>query len=144
MEGAIEHQPPTCSVALQEDSNLTVVSQRDGPAQPGRPGPGWPLRPGPRDWRHLHREIKASTPGLILMGPLINADVGAGALVGGGGGGGQSFPARSLALVFCCLSNCRGNLFLPHFVSPPPLLQPLSRLFLLLPPKQTPSLSCPG
>lgn len=48
------------------------------------------MTPGPRDSRHLHREIKASTPGLILMLPLITADV---------WGGGAIFSS-SLSLSF--------------------------------------------
>ena len=45
---------------------------------------------GPRDIRHLHREIKASTPGLILTILLINTDMGWWVV------GRQSFPAHSL------------------------------------------------
>ncbi|KAK1896958.1 Maximins y/H11, partial [Dissostichus eleginoides] len=55
-----------------QDCNLPVVSQfiRDQPSL------GHPEMPRPRDTRHLHREIKASTPGLILTLLLINTDEG--------------------------------------------------------------------
>ena len=74
---------------------------------------------GPRDIRHLHGEIKASTPGLILTILLINTDVGWWVV------GEQSFPARSLVL--SSLSTCLSNLSFLYFVFF--LLHPLSVCF---------------
>lgn len=52
---------------------------------------------GPQDIRHLHGEIKASTPGLILTILLINTDVGWWVV------GEQSFPAHPLSFSPPCL-----------------------------------------
>lgn len=91
---------------------------------------------GPQDIRHLHREIKASTPGLILPILLINTDMG----VSGRGVGEQSFLAHSfsrsplpvylsLFLVLC--------VFLPppslSVCPPPPLFYHSVSLYLLYP-----------
>lgn len=60
--------------------------------------------------RHLHGEIKASTPGLILTILLINTDVGWWVV------GEQSFPAHSLVL--SSLSTCLSNLSFLFFLHP--------------------------
>lgn len=68
---------------------------------------------GPQDIRHLHREIKASTPELILTILLINTDIGWWAV----GVGGQAFPPHPASPF---LSTCLSNLFLVLCVFLPP------------------------
>lgn len=87
---------------------------------------------GPQDIRHLHGEIKASTPGLILTIALINTDVGWWVV-------GEAIFSRSLSLSFSppCLAvlvislSCTLCFF---------FLQPLSVCFSATPPLP-PSLS---
>lgn len=80
---------------------------------------------GLQDIRHLHREIKASTPGLILTILLINTDVGWWVVEE------QSFPAHSLPFsppclpvsvisLSCTLCFSSYTLFLSVSLHPPP------------------------